>query len=423
MFGTLITLAFAALLLLYPKARELPFSWEILSILLIVLSAILFLAQYVIFSYTLRPMQKAEKNVTPRVMQLFQKDKHLSFARFYSALFPILTFLFAASTLFFKFDYKIELLALWIVLLGIGLDLTHHSYKRILTYLDPYSVIKKFTHAAQFSVQEEKEEDLCDWIDALTDSSIIALQRSNISLCIDALNELQVITRNFLHSSKSISHHATDKQSEKMGISDKVSFTLFYLFQRLELINEKAIEYNLEPASSAVITTLGKITVHAAKYDLSLASYPIYILGKCAKRAQETKFPEVANKANLTLLEVAKTIPEEIDITYLELQDPYFTLITQLHEIANESFRQDKTTPIASLTQPFKELRTLFETDKLAKHQDTPVIIENIKQIQAEFDALELIMKTIPPIPDIPEEPPSQTPTPPLTPPEQDQTG
>ena len=110
---------------------------------------------------------------------------------------------------------------------------------------------------------------------------------------------------------------------KNMALPSKVSFTLFYLFQRLEMINEKAVEKHLEPISSTVITSLGKIALYSAKYDISLASYPLLFLGKCAKRAQEKGLPEVGVKASLTLQEVGKSIPQEVDVKYLELQDTY----------------------------------------------------------------------------------------------------
>ena len=135
-------------------------------------------------------------------------------------------------------------------------------------------------------IQRSEKEDV-DWIDALSETSIKAVERFNVSLCNEGLYELQSIAGNFLTSSKSISHHATDPQSEKIRNADKVSFTLFYFFQRMEMINDKAIEFNLEPCSSAVITNLGKIVVNAAKFDISLAASPIYIFGKYAKRLRK----------------------------------------------------------------------------------------------------------------------------------------
>ena len=81
-------------------------------------------------------------------------------------------------------------------------------------------------------------------------------------------------------------------------------------------------------------------------------------------------------------------------------------LITQLHEITKEAFKQDKSINISMLTQPFRDMKAFFASEKLAQHQDTPVIVDRINQVIGEFDALEVILKTLPPIPQISEEPP-----------------
>ena len=68
--------------------------------------------------------------------------------------------------------------------------------------------------------------------------------------------------------------------------------------------------------------------------------------------------------------------------------------------------------------QPFKDLRALFQSEKAKDHQDTPVILQNIDRVLGEFEALQMVMSTIPPIPNISEEdiPPSaQPPMAPLT--------
>lgn len=402
MIATLISILFSFILIIQPGFRFSVVPWDSLAIGIVASSFALFFIYYFISSSALAALQKGERNVTSHLMQIYHKDSVLGLTHLFFVLFPLLTFFLALTGLLLRNFDHIYLISVWVILFGLALDLLRHTYKKIANYLDPYSVIKLFTNAARRSIQDENEGDLCDWIDALSETALKAVEHFNISLCNESLAELQVITRNFLESQKSIGHPASD--AKEMGISDKVSFTLFYIFQRLEMINDKAIQNGLEPASSAVITNLGKIVTHAARCDISLAVYPIYILGKCARKAQSLKFPEAGNKATLTLLEVAKAIPEGIDITYLELKDPYLTLVSQIHELAKESFRQDKSINISSLTQPFRILSAMFEEPRLANHPDTPAILNAIKQVQSEFDALELVMKTIPPLPTFPAE-------------------
>jgi hypothetical protein len=234
----------------------------------------------------------------------------------------------------------------------------------------------------------------------MSEMAVRAVDNNHIALSIQALDETQHIMRNFLEASRSIGHREQDPQTKKLGISDKVSYTLFYLFQRLEWINNSAVEKRLEAVCSKVVTTFGKLAVDAAKYDISLAAYPIAFLGKCAKAAQEKHIPEVGVKATITLLEVAKSLLSDLDVTYLELKDTFITLVTNMHELANEAFREDKNINIAFLKQPFQELKEMFSSEKLANHLDTPAILAAIQGVLAEFEALEMVMKTIPPFPE-----------------------
>ncbi len=404
MICTIISIIFAVAVVFLPLPQEIvALNWGRGAFLIVAISFALLLFHYFLECCTMMQLQKAEKNFTPRVISLYRQDRGLKLTHLFFSLFPLVTLIMVSGSAFFNIGNKADLFAVWIILFGISLDLFSHAFKKTFNYLNPFAVVRLFTHAARKSIQDERESDLCDWIDALTESAIKAIYRSNISLCNDVLQELQITCKNFLEASKSISHHEIDSQSEKMGISDKISFTLSYFFQRIQLINEKALEMNLEPICSTVITTLGKVAVHAAKLDISLAGYPLYFLGTCAKLGQKKKIPDIDMKATLTLVEVAKTIPQEIDVTYLELKDTYLILVTQLHEIAKETFRQNKGTRISLLTQPFRELLDLFNTEKLSKHQDAPIIIDAIKQVLAEFETLETVLKTIPPLPDIPE--------------------
>jgi hypothetical protein len=47
--------------------------------------------------------------------------------------------------------------------------------------------------------------------------------------------------------------------------------------------------------------------------------------------------------------------------------------------------------------QPFKELEELFQSDKMRAHADAPVILQNIKRVLGEFEALQAVMSAMPP--------------------------
>ena len=280
------------------------------------------------------PMLMAEQHSTPRIMDMFRKDFHMRFAYAWLVIFGLATLVLALDALYGQTISKTWLFAIWIVLLGITLDIGRHFVRRIIEYLNPFAVVKMFSKEGKDAIKDEREMDLCQWLDGLFEIAIKSIQRSSTALANTALGEQQDLARIFLESSKSISHHAQDKQTKEYGISDKVTYTMFYLYQRFDMTFEKALKDRLEPTCSYIVTLLGKISVDAAKLDISLASAPLRFLGKLAKRAQDEGLEETALKSSCILTEVAKTIMNDVDIKYLEIRDPYLSIINGLEVLA-----------------------------------------------------------------------------------------
>lgn len=400
MVGTIFSLILAVFLYVSEYSKDIP-NYGATAIILIVIAALFILIHTLTLVLAWSPMQTAEQHITPRIFDLLMKDHYFRFTNIWLTIFPLLSFAFAMDILSFNIFSKNLVLPLWLVLLGISLDAIHFCLRRVYGYLNPFKLISLFTHEANKCIQNEKEAELCHWIDGLSEIAIKAVQRTSTALCNEVNNELQVITRLFLESSKSISHHTLDTPNTTTGSPDNVSYMLFYILQRLEMVNDKAVEQRLEPASSYLITVLGKIVVSSAKYDLTLTDYPLHFLGRITLKAQNKGLTEVGQKAICTLVEVAKMILTEIDITYLELEESFFTLTSQLDNISKEMFRQDKTMNIKILKQPFLDLKELFTKEKVASHQDTPAIVRDIDRILAEYDALEAVMRSVPPIPKV----------------------
>lgn len=345
------------------------------------------------------PLQKAEQNQTPRILELFVKDGKIRLESVWLSVFALVTLVAATDPVYGHIGRYHWFFPAWIILLGTVIDCLHHFVLRVFNYLNPFSVIAMFGAQARHSVQNDKELDFCDWIDSLSEVAIKGIQRHSTSIANMVLDEEQKLARLFLGASKSIAHETKDKQTKAAGIVDKVSYTMFYLYQRLDIIFEKALKSKLEPTCTLVVTSLGKISVDAAKYDMSLASAPIRFLGKCAKKAQDEGLEETVLTASCVLSEIAKEILTKVDITYYEIKDPFLSIINGMEVLAKETFRKNKETSIGLLMQPFKQLRELFKAEKVKNHQDTPVIVQNIDRVLGEFEALLIVMNTIPPIP------------------------
>jgi hypothetical protein len=370
--------------------------WE-LSPLPMVLGAFflaLALCEMLVLATSFVPLQRGEQNLTPRILELFKKDRQIIWIN-RGIIFITLAMLFI---IFYQVPLPINPFLCMLIALGALFDLLHSLINKIFNYLNPFTVSKMFTKEAKKSIVESRETDLCDSIESLTEVSLKSLNYSSASLCNHGLDELREIMQLFLAGSKTIALNIPDEQAKESGITDKVSYTLFYFFERIELIFHKALRLNLSNVCTAVITLLGKITMYAANCDLSLASYAIHFIGKFSKQAETKGFSEVALKGTCTLVEVSKKIINEVPLAYMDLKDPFFSVITQLDSIAKESFRQNKESSIPFLIAPFQDLRALFQSPKVASHPDTPSILNQINSVIAEWDALSIVLATLPPI-------------------------
>lgn len=391
MIGTLLGLIAAVILWWYPISVE-----GISTYMFAVAIPFLFIMPLgAMFAWG--PMQRVEKSSAPQILELFAKDGWLAIYGGYLVAFVMVTFVLMGI-------HQPWTASLWIFLLGIAVDAVRHLVGRIWGYFNPFVIVGMLGKKAEKSIQDDREIDLCHWIDGLSEMAIKGIQRHSTSVCYEALSEEQQIVRNFFAASKSIGHAEQDPQTQALGITDKVSYVMFYLYQRLDVIFEMALKNRLEMTCSHIITILGKISIDAAKYDITMASPPLRFLGKFAKKAEDQGFEETVLTASCVFSEVAKAILTEIDITYCELKDPFLSIINGMEQLAKSAFQKDKTINISLLTQPFKDLKALFDQGKAKDHQDRAVIVQNIDRVLGEFEALQMVMSTMPKIPEIPNE-------------------
>lgn len=395
MIGTLFSLLIAVFIYLSPIPEDAISQSAIFPVILFSVGIMFIIIQTLITIFAWGPLQKAEQNVTPRVMQAFKQDRHLRITTALLMVFLVFTY-FVALDLFYTHKINPTYLIMgWTILLGISVDFVHHLLVRVMSYLDPFHVIDYLGDSALTSVRKSNFQETCDWIDTFSETSMKAISRNSTSLALMALDKNREIAKTYLEVAKSISFQEEDQE----GKGNHVNYTLFYLFQRLEMVFDKAARNKLEPICSTLITLLGKVAIYCAKYDVSAAHYPLHYVGKFALDAQNRGMTEVGNRATLTLLEVSKVIINEADMQYIAIKELFLTVVDNMDEIAKETFRNDKEINIALLTQPFFDLKELFLQEKVASHQDTPIIVQSIDRVINEFTTLETVLNTLPPIP------------------------
>lgn len=398
MIGSFFGFLVALYLLYNPEFSEKYANFNILVPIFIAFSIVFILIENLCMALAFGPLQKACRQISPHLLNLFKKDRIFKLVNGWLFIFALATLALTMDILIFNTVNKNILIGIWVILFGLSFDCLQYSLRRVISYLNPFSVLDKFKEEGIKNIQDEHEIDLCDQFDALSETAIKGIQSTSPFLTNYAINGLQNLSRVFLESSKSIGHRQTDSQTSALGIQDKVTYTLSYLFQRIDFIFQKALDEKLEMVLSYLVTAMGKITLYCAKYDMTLCVHPLLYLGKFAKKSVENKFQDVGVRATCTLLEVAKEMVAEIDMTYLEIQETFLCLSGQIENIAKESLRQDKSTKILVLAKPFLDLKELFKTDKMASHQDTPVIVQDLDRIIAEFQIYDSVMRSIPPM-------------------------
>lgn len=336
------------------------------------------------------PIQKGEQSITPRLSELFRKDFRIN---------GILAYLFSLPLIIFAASFFPQPIIPTLILIGIGIDLLYMLIRRIMDYLNPFQVVNFLKDEAFSAVAKDSDETVCNVIESCSEVAVKSIQRHNSALANHSIDTLGLIGENFLVSSKSLSHPVQNQELKDQGVADSLSFVLVFLCQHLESIYTAAFEKKLELVAGYVITTLTKISVYAARTDVSLLSLPLFYINKIAEHAMANGFEDVGIKATIGLVNVAESISKAKDIQYQEVKAPFVSIISTLDMIAKETFRQDKSTKIPVLVEPFKKLQQMVQSDPIKQHQDQPVIEDQLKLVLSEFSALETVLATMPQLP------------------------
>lgn len=373
---TIVSAIVAGLFLFYPLGEAMQGDIAVQWMLVFSSLSLIFIPFSFFFSF--RALQKAAEYSTFAVLTLFSKDKWVRFISLYLSVFALLTFFYVLGEKLLKSPFT---LALWIVGAGSAIDCMLCFFKRLMRYLNPYQLLDLFAFK-----KIEGEVLLCQAIDNVFDVAIKAIDSAQASLCHHALNSTLSLIKNYLQKKPSL---------------ENLSFILFYLYQRLEVIFERSISAKMEMTSSAIINLTGKQTLDVSLYEMKASVLPLQFLGKFALAAQKAGFKEVQITTSCLYSEVAKSLIEREDIANLQIKDPFFALINGLEILVKGIFQRDKSTDIALLKQPFQELKSALLGGKVKENADTAIILQSIERVLLEFEALQRVMATRPQIPKV----------------------
>lgn len=391
MFATVIALIIATSLFVSPYLASFVPDPQPLAILMAVVGSFCLPLLGMINLIPLIPLQRAEEKVTPRVVELFQSDRSHGWANLMLVLFPLFSYVF----FFFLFDtfdsdVTLALFAIWIVLLGNTLDLLRKFFYHFLALLNPYHVVEEYCTIAHYLESRRNVEGACDWLGALSETGNKALHRNSTTVVAEVIDKMSEVAQNFLQKWQQremiASEPLTDEEIEQQH------YPLYFLLQRMESLFNQALEKRLEPICTSVITNLGKIAATAVRCGIPVSGFALHILGESAKAALKKDFEEVAIKASCTLEQVTKILIAEPQVASLDLKSPFLLIINQMDVLAKEMFRRDKSINLGALSQPFHELKELWQQEPLLSHPDHDTIFHELDRVTGEFVALEQVM-------------------------------
>lgn len=390
MIGTLFSALIAALLWFYPEKSDQAVNTSLLFATILSISALIVFTQIMVSISAWNPLARAQEKSLPTLLSTFSHDRLLKGANGFIVLFLFFTFLTLANLSWSEFLPKKGMIIAWTLLFGLSIDVLHFIFKRIQSFLDPLFALEHITNKGKEAIQAENAPKILQAFDTLAEVASKSIQRTEITLADEALDQIHQLTKVYVSAVKSLGHHLEEKKSDTIG------YTLFFLLGRLGMIFQMTLEKNLEPLAASVIQLAGKVALSAASLDITLAKNPLKLMGKFGLKSQEVGMEDAAKRTLLTSLEIGRSLVQDFDITYLELKDPFLTLISTMRRLSIGMFQEDKSLPIPYLTTPFVEMKNFFNEGKAKTHQDRGVIVQAIDQVLEEFKALQEVLSTLP---------------------------
>ena len=287
------------------------------------------------------------------------------------------------------------LLGVWLFFIGVSIDFVRAFFAQVLVYFSPMEFVDLVVERAKQAVWAGDDKDLSQWVDALGEMALRAVDRRSPSFASYCVDGVSLSVQRFFE----VHRRALQAATAEGDIHHRSNYLLYYAIERLEMVFGVALRGRLDTVCNYVENALGKIAVSAAQGDVAKAAPSIRFIGTFALQALQQNVDEVAVKANLLLVEISKLILRDVDATKYSVQEALVPVVDQLEAIAKASFKKDKESDLKVLTHPLRELKTVLSADAYTGREDVAAVIKAIDSVLADFQNLELILHTIPPIP------------------------
>jgi len=351
------------------------------AITLLVVAAIGMLAPPIHTAFSLQLLQRAAE-AYPSLFAIAERDRGMRCSSFLAFFASTLAFIIAVDWLWLgTFPHKL-LLGAFLAAMATAMGALRCHCRQLINYLDPFRALSLIEKRAKQYATTESSQELCDLLGALCDAAARGMSLSQSTLASAALRHIAKV--------------ALATFSPKCN-RESQQYILFYLLGQLDSMHQCTVEERQEFLGCEVMSCSGKIALHLGKNDAMLAVSPLQSIGKWAMRGQRATLSAAGVKGSYLLFEITKELMEGPSMSE-ELREPLLCALGEMAEVARTAFRQDKKTSIALLMQPLRDLKQLVERGTAAPALRSALLVA-IQNVLDEFDALQVAMCTLPPLP------------------------
>lgn len=253
------------------------------------------------------------------------------------------------------------------------------------SWVNPYTLLDKVSKKIHQSIADKNLASLCDGIEHLQEFADKGMKQDSLPLVFAALDKELEVGKQFLSDSNTLD-------------LPQIGYVLQFLFERLKGLFTRGLKENRETVCVKVNTILGKLALHAMKTHPHFTASALALSGKLAEQAVREGYYDVGIKTGLMLIELSRSVANEGDVEAKELQEALLEIVKNLEEISKELYKQNKNTPLEIIKEPLLQLKLVLVGSKNSAHPAVVVAIADIDRVLSEYQELELILKTIPPI-------------------------
>ncbi len=392
--GTIVGAFFAILFVLQHFMQTPSYDFSLAGIAMVFAATALMVLSMSCYLITARAVLKEERYAIPAAFKLYMADISLRGAVVGIVAYFLYTLFLDMLPQFNRFLDKWQGIALWLFLTGGAIDLLRLQARRGMRFASPTMVAKFLDKAFVRSLRHQDEVGAMAFFDSCNAGVVRAAKEGSLDVALAAFGAQVSMVEHFVGTSAMRSLMAKDG-AEGASLLDRVGYFVAYVCRRSFWAYEAILRAKEEPMAEEQVAFLGRVALVLARYHPSLINVPLNALGQVAERALDHKMEVAAERTILTLAEICKALTRESLRTGQPCRESFQTALSILERLVKESFKRNKTSPIALLMQPFAEIANALGSSDMDALPDRDHFLSELRRILGELNALEAVMQGV----------------------------